>query len=92
MNAKLFSLRKNVPRLHVPKGSVGIGNEQTGIYPQDSPGGWQIIGKTPIDLFSVKNNPPSLLLAGDKIKFYNISMDDFKELEGSRLVLKYKKS
>lgn len=61
--------RKTTPRLHVPAGSVGLAGNQTGIYPNDSPGGWQIIGKTDVALFDPIKNPPCLLRAGDKVKF-----------------------
>lgn len=73
--------RKNTPRLEVPKGSVGIGGNQTGIYPKTSPGGWQIIGKTPISLFNVKNEIPCVINPGDEIKFKSISKEEFKIIE-----------
>ena len=73
--------RKSKPNLDIKKGAVGIGEAQTGIYPQNSPGGWHIIGKTPIDFFNSKNSPPSVFKAGDKIKFYAISKPQFLELE-----------
>ncbi len=62
--------RKDSPRQIVPRGSVGIAGRQTGIYPQDSPGGWQIIGRTDFEMFDPKQNPPTILRAGDSIKFY----------------------
>ncbi len=65
--------RKSTPRLKVPKGSVGIAGRQTGIYPLESPGGWQIIGKTDVELFTPKAKTPCLLQAGDLIKFYERS-------------------
>lgn len=61
--------RKSSPRLKVPKGSVGIAGNQTGIYPLESPGGWQIIGKTEIELFTPNAENPTFLQAGDLIKF-----------------------
>jgi inhibitor of KinA len=62
--------RKDSPRLLVPKGSVGIAGRQTGIYPFDSPGGWQIIGKTHFELFTPQAENPCALQAGDLVKFY----------------------
>ncbi len=62
--------RKTTPRLVVPKGSVGIAGRQTGIYPFDSPGGWQIIGKTDFELFTPNAENPCALQAGDLVKFY----------------------
>lgn len=65
----LFCPRKKTPRLFVKKGSVAIGGSQTGIYPEDSPGGWQIIGKTDLELFDVSKPDPALLSPGDQILF-----------------------
>ncbi len=62
--------RKRTPRTKVPKGSVGIARKQTGIYSLESPGGWQIIGKTNIELFTPKVETPTILQAGDSVKFY----------------------
>lgn len=67
--AALAMPRRRTPRTRVPKGSVGIAQRQTGIYPVDSPGGWQIIGWTPIELFDPHRRPPSLLEMGDTVKF-----------------------
>jgi inhibitor of KinA len=61
--------RKATPRLRVNKGSVGLAGQQTGIYPQNSPGGWQLIGSTEVELFCPANTPPTLLQAGDFVKF-----------------------
>jgi inhibitor of KinA len=77
LNEKLHFPRKTNPRLKVNQGSVGIAGKQTGIYSLDSPGGWQIIGRTPIKLFDIKNESPTLLKAADKVKFYPISQKDF---------------
>jgi len=67
--AALAVPRRSTPRTRVPKGSVGIAQRQTGIYPVESPGGWQIIGWTPIELFDPSRQPPSLLEMGDRVKF-----------------------
>ncbi|QWA12578.1 5-oxoprolinase subunit PxpB [Sodalis ligni] len=61
--------RRGEPRLKVPAGSVGIGGRQTGIYPLASPGGWQIIGRTPLKLFNPDASRPTLLLPGDSVRF-----------------------
>ena len=77
---------KTDPRLHIPRkpqpvpvtaGGVGIAGIQTGIYPLNSPGGWQIIGRTPSKLFTPDDDPPVRLQAGDKVQFYPISRDEF---------------
>ncbi|ELQ6149123.1 5-oxoprolinase subunit PxpB [Cronobacter turicensis] len=65
----LATPRRAEPRLQVPAGSVGIGGSQTGIYPLPTPGGWQIIGHTPLALFNPHNNPPGLLAPGDTVRF-----------------------
>jgi KipI family sensor histidine kinase inhibitor len=67
--AALIVPRRSTPRTRVPKGSVGIAQRQTGIYSVDSPGGWQIIGWTPIELFDPHRPMPSLLEMGDRVKF-----------------------
>ncbi len=73
--------RKNSPRLHVEKGAVGIGGNQTGIYPEISPGGWQIIGNSPIDFFDKNSVPPCPISAGDKVKFFAVSKSNFLHIE-----------
>lgn len=65
----LHTPRRNVPRTKVPAGSVGIGGRQTGIYPFTSPGGWQLLGRTELPLFDIQHNPPTLLTAGDNVRF-----------------------
>ncbi|EAW8136165.1 carboxyltransferase domain-containing protein, partial [Salmonella enterica] len=61
--------RRAEPRLQVPAGSVGIGGAQTGIYPLSTPGGWQLIGLTPLKLFDPMREPPVLLRPGDSVRF-----------------------
>lgn len=65
----LHTPRRAEPRLSVPAGTVGIGGEQTGIYPLATPGGWQLIGHTPLALFNPDNNDPVLLRPGDRVRF-----------------------
>jgi KipI family sensor histidine kinase inhibitor len=68
--------RRETPRTLVPKGSVGIAQRQTGIYPVDSPGGWQIIGWTPVKLFDPFGKPPSHLVMGDRVQFHAITAQE----------------
>ncbi|MBV7270499.1 5-oxoprolinase subunit PxpB [Winogradskyella luteola] len=77
---KLHLDRKATPNLNVKKGSVAIGGQQTGIYPQDSPGGWHIIGRTPIELFNANVNPPCFIESGDKIKFKPIDKSEYIDI------------
>lgn len=75
----LVTPRLKTPRLSVPGGSVGIAQSQTGIYPIESPGGWQIIGRTPVKLFVPEKEPPALLRMGDFVQFYPIREDEFQD-------------
>ncbi|MDX5418754.1 MAG: 5-oxoprolinase subunit PxpB [Hymenobacteraceae bacterium] len=77
MSKKLATPRKQNPRPRIPAGSVGIAGNQTGIYPIDTPGGWQLIGRTPLQLFDPERNPPSLLQAGDLVRFVAISEKEY---------------
>ena len=74
---KLYTPRLETPRTLVPEGSVGIANNQTGIYPVASPGGWQLIGRTPLKLFAPGRKNPFLYQAGDRIKFKPISAEEY---------------
>lgn len=76
--------RRKEPRLSVAKGSVGLASKQTGIYPQDSPGGWNIIGSCPIPIFNPSLEKPCFVNVGDKIQFHNISRAeyDLRKIEG----------
>lgn len=78
----LVTPRLKTPRLSVPKGSVAIAQRQTGIYSMESPGGWQIIGRTPIELFDPHRDPPALLRMGDQVQFYPITEKEFLEWNG----------
>jgi len=75
--SKLATPRRDTPRKEIPSGSVGIGGAQTGIYPLRSPGGWNLIGRTPFKLFDPTKNPPSLLQAGDRVRFRAITREEF---------------
>jgi inhibitor of KinA len=81
---KIQAPRLSTPRTRVPAGSVGIGGVQTGIYPVESPGGWRLIGRTPLRLFDLNWTPPSHFQAGDYARFYSISEEEFRELSTSK--------
>ncbi|MDG2341794.1 MAG: 5-oxoprolinase subunit PxpB [Cytophagales bacterium] len=77
----LISLpRKQTPRKIIPKGSIGIANNQTGIYNIESPGGWNIIGRTPCELFDKNSDPPIKIQQGDTINFYEIDINEFNRI------------
>ncbi|HEX8489647.1 MAG TPA: 5-oxoprolinase subunit PxpB, partial [Chthoniobacterales bacterium] len=73
----LSTPRRARPRTEIPAGSVAIGGTQTGIYPSKSPGGWNIIGRTPLRLFDVRRESPALFQAGDQVRFRRISRVEF---------------
>jgi inhibitor of KinA len=73
---ELDTPRRDTPRTHVPRGSVGIAQRQTGIYPVSSPGGWQIIGWTPVTLFDPGLEPPARLQMGDRVRFLSVGPGD----------------
>ncbi|MFC7786127.1 MULTISPECIES: 5-oxoprolinase subunit PxpB [unclassified Rossellomorea] len=82
MSPDIATPRRESPRLKIPAGSVGIAGKQTGVYPIETPGGWQLIGRTPLKLFKPNNgDSPSLLKAGDRIRFTPISFEEYKALE-----------
>lgn len=81
LSEALHFSRKKTPRISVPKGTVAIGGNQTGIYPKASPGGWQLLGKTPISLFDASKKEPCQIQAGDAIKFKSISKARLVALE-----------
>ena len=79
MSKEIATPRLKEPRVKIDGGSVGIAGEQTGIYPLDSPGGWQLIGRTPLKLYDAEREKPVLLEAGQYIKFRSISQKEFDE-------------
>lgn len=81
LDEKLKISRKNAPRSRVEKGAVGIGENQTGIYPRSSPGGWQIIGNSPIEIFDKNHVPPCVISAGDKVRFYSVSRQEYDAIK-----------
>ncbi|GEN53567.1 5-oxoprolinase subunit PxpB [Halobacillus faecis] len=81
MNKKIAAPRHDDPRLSIPSGTVGIAGEQTGVYPIETPGGWQLIGRTPLKLFEPDRDRPSLLQAGDRIRFTRIDEAEYIQLK-----------
>jgi KipI family sensor histidine kinase inhibitor len=81
MNPKLETPRLDEPRVAIPAGSVGIAGKQTGIYPVESPGGWRLIGRTPLTLFDPFRDPPVLLEAGMRLRFTSIDGDRFRRIQ-----------
>jgi inhibitor of KinA len=77
---ELATPRRATPRKEIPAGSVAIGGGQTGIYPRKSPGGWNVIGRTPLRLFDLQRAPPALLCAGDHVRFREISREEFSSI------------
>ena len=73
--------RRPTPRTRVPAGSVAVANGMTGIYPMDLPGGWHVIGRTPLKMFDVNGDPPTLLAAGDRVRFIPIDVARYRDLE-----------
>lgn len=80
LDRRLSIPRKDVPTRKVPAGGVAIGGNQTGVYPQESPGGWYVIGQTYITLFNVASQNPSPFKAGDKIRFVNTRLSQFESM------------
>lgn len=70
--------RRAVPRPRVPAGSVAIATQYTAIYPQETPGGWHIIGRTPVRLFDLDANPPALVAPGDSVRFYAVGASEYE--------------
>jgi KipI family sensor histidine kinase inhibitor len=96
VDSTIAAPRRATPRLRVPAGSVGIAGPQTAVYPRDSPGGWQIIGRTSLDVFDANRTPPALFAPGDTVRFVPVAATNagtgernvgagFSRLEGGRL-------
>jgi inhibitor of KinA len=77
---RLATPRLQSPRVSVPAGSIGIGGAQTGVYSVESPGGWRIIGRTPVSLYDPRAEPPGLLAAGDRVRFRPVGAEEFEEM------------
>ncbi|MCH3963516.1 MAG: 5-oxoprolinase subunit PxpB [Clostridium sp.] len=85
MSEKIYTPRRKSPRTKIPEGSVGIAGKQTGVYPIETPGGWQIIGRTPLKLFDLESSRKTLLKCGDIAKFYPISCNEYIKLKEKML-------
>ena len=81
LDKKLQISRKSQPRMKIEKGAVGIGENQTGIYPKVSPGGWQIIGNCPVDFFDKNREIPTQISAGDYIKFKSVEKEEYEQIK-----------
>lgn len=80
MDKKIATPRQKTPRVLIPAGSVGIAGEQTGIYPIDSPGGWQLIGRTPVKLYDAERDRPILLDAGMHVRFVPVDEAEYRRI------------
>jgi len=80
LSDKIATPRRQSPRLKIPAGTVGIAGNQTGVYPIETPGGWQLIGRTPLKLFNPESSTPTLLKAGNYIRFIPISPNEYEQL------------
>lgn len=81
LDERLYFPRKESPRIHIKKGAVGIGGCQTGIYPNISPGGWNIIGNSPLEFFNTKNHQPCFANSGDKIEFVSVNLHQYYDIK-----------
>lgn len=81
VDPRIAAPRLESPRQHVARGSVGIAKEQTGIYPGDTPGGWQVIGRAPVRPFDMSRSDPFLFRAGDEVRFVPIGSEEFERLD-----------
>jgi KipI family sensor histidine kinase inhibitor len=77
VDPRIAMARRSSPRVRVPLGSVGIAGVQTGIYPAETPGGWQLIGRTPMKPFDAGREQPFLMKAGDAVQFYAIDRPEY---------------
>lgn len=80
MDERIATPRLKTPRLKIPAGSVGIAANQTGMYPSESPGGWQLIGRTPLKLYDEHRNPPVFIQAGDYIRYVSVEEREFQSI------------
>ena len=83
LDERIHTPRLGTPRKKIPAGSVGIGGSQTGIYPMDSPGGWQLMGMTPVKTYDPERQNPILVEAGDYIRFVPISEEEFRDIKAA---------
>ncbi|SFG15223.1 5-oxoprolinase subunit PxpB [Oribacterium sp. WCC10] len=81
LDERIHTPRLSTPRVRIPAGSVGIGGSQTGIYPMDSPGGWQLMGMTPVKTYDPERETPILVEAGDYIRFVPVTEEEYREIK-----------
>jgi len=81
MSPRIAAPRLETPRTKIPAGSVGIAGTQTGIYPMESPGGWRLIGRTPLKIFDPNREPPAIFQAGDYLVFVSITPEEFTKIK-----------
>ena len=81
MSDRIAAPRLPTPRTAIPAGSVGIAEQQTGVYPTESPGGWRLIARTPVHLFDPRRDPPALVEVGDRVRFVPVTEDAYHEIE-----------
>jgi KipI family sensor histidine kinase inhibitor len=81
MSERIATPRLQTPRTAIPAGSVGIAERQTGVYPIESPGGWQLIGRTPVQLFDPQQDPPVVVTAGDYIRFAPVTEEAYHDIQ-----------
>jgi len=81
LDKRLHLARKDRPILNVKKGAVAIGGKQTGIYPQDSPGGWHVIGSTPLNFFEATKEVPCFASSGDKLQFHKVDLKTYNDIQ-----------
>ena len=84
VDGRIAAPRLSAPRVRVPAGSVGIAGVQTGIYPAPTPGGWQIVGRTPLKPFDLERPEPFLFKPGDAVQFYAIEPSEYARLQNRR--------
>lgn len=78
LDPRIATPRRQSPRTAVPAGTVGIGGQQTGVYPVVCPGGWNLIGRTPLRIFDTAREEPTLLVTGDRVRFHAITLDEYR--------------
>jgi KipI family sensor histidine kinase inhibitor len=89
MSEKIATPRLSSPRKKIPSGSVGIAGSQTGMYPSETPGGWQLIGRTPLKLYDPSKEPPVMLNAGDYVRYVSITEEEYIHIQKQVLDGKY---
>lgn len=84
LDKRLWIPRRKTPRLAIPARSVAIAGQQAGVYPIETPGGWHLLGRSAVDLFTPDSDTPSLLKAGDLVRFQAVTEEEYKQIRGDR--------